>query len=292
MHSPHLLLLSGVGPARELGPAGVAVQVDLPGVGANFHDHPVVPLNYTCAAPVSLYAAESIGNVAKYLLARRGMLATGGAEALAHLDSTAGWGSRGGAPDLQLLMVNALWCNEGLTPPPGHGFAIAAAALKPNSRGRIALRSPDPRIAPLIDPNYLADPEDREVLRRAVRLARELAATPAFAALGARLQDDDAALLATGSIDALLSRRVQSYYHPVGSCRMGRDPMAVVDRELRVRGVDCLRVIDASVMPSVPRANTNAATVAVAERGADLLLGRALLASAPTVVATHRMAAA
>ena len=196
------------------------------------------------------------------------MLAGSGVEVLAHVSTRAGATD----PDIQLLLMPILWLEQGLREPKEHGFTIAAAALKPRSRGSIALRSNDPLKSPLIQPNYCTDPEgeDMRVLIEGIRLGRKIVEAAPFNRLrGSEISPGPE--VADAALDSYISRNAQTYYHPVGTCKMGVDAMAVVDPELRVRGLEGLRVADASIMPTIPRANTNAATIMIAERAADLI---------------------
>jgi choline dehydrogenase len=177
------------------------------------------------------------------------------------------------APDVQFHMVAAMYFQEGLLAPPAHGFTLSACVLKPRSRGLVALASPDPTAKPFILHNYLADPEDLRSAIEGVRLTMQIANTEPLARY-AQTPFLVPASESDADVEAHLRGTVQTIYHPVGTCRMGSDDGAVVDPELRVRGVEGLRVVDASVMPSVPRGNTNAPTIALAERAADLIRGR------------------
>lgn len=267
--SPHLLMLSGIGPPDELGRAGVEVLHPLEGVGRHLEDHPIAPLLYRSLRPVSLLSATSLANVARYLLGGKGMLASSGVEVLAHVRSEAGLE----APDLQLLLMAALWLNQGLEAPTEHGFTIAAALLQPVSRGSVTLRSPDPAAPPVIEPGYFSDPqgEDLRILVEGLRRGRELARARAFDGLrGEELAPGPDVGTDTELADYVRAT-AQTYYHPVGTCRMGVNSDSVLDPELRVHGLEGLRVVDASVMPRVPRANTNAATVMIAEKAADIV---------------------
>lgn len=262
--SPQLLLLSGIGPAEHLAEQGIGLVHALPGVGENLQDHVASGLLVESRAPVTLFAAETLGNLLRYLLLRRGMLTSNVAEAAAFVHSRAGLP----APDLELIFCPALFEQEGLAPPRGHGFTIASVALQPRSRGVVRLTSPDPFAKPLIDPSYLSDPEgeDRRVLVAGLELARAIGGMPALARFaGAELAPGATPLPEHVSYDA------QGLYHAVGTCHMGRDDLAVVDPELRVRGLEGLRVVDASVLPCLPRGHTNLATMVVAERAAELM---------------------
>jgi choline dehydrogenase len=177
------------------------------------------------------------------------------------------------APDLELMLCVALWLDEGLTPPSEHGFGVAPAVLQPKSRGSVSLRSADPLAAPAIRPNYLSVPDDMRVLMRGVQLARRIVAARAFDQLRGVEIEPGAAVARDEEVEAWVRSRAQTVYHPVGTCRMGTDALAVVDPELRVRGLDGLRVADASVMPVLNRGHTAAPVMAIGERAADLISG-------------------
>jgi choline dehydrogenase len=267
--SPVVLTHSGVGRPGELTALGIEPVHELPGVGLKLQDHPNAGVNYACDDPVSLKDALTEENLA--------LLAQGQGPLTSNLAEVGGFHrTREGlsAPDIQFHAVPALFIDEGLMPAPEHGWAVGACVLKPASRGQVAIVSPDPLARPLILHNYLAEEDDRRSIVEGVRLCEEIAHTKPLA------QYSDRALFAPdGDSDeqilAYARATMQTLYHPVGSCKMGLDTMAVVDPELRVRGLEALRVVDASVMPTVPRGNTNAPTIAIAERAADLIRGRA-----------------
>jgi len=269
VHSPQVLMLSGIGPADHLAQVGVPVVVDLPGVGANLHDHLAVGVNAACSPPT----LDDIGffDVVRYLFNRRGRLTSNVAEAGAFVRTSPDLA----APDVQLLFAPAYFIRHGSVRPKGSGYTVGAVVLRPKSRGRVSLRSADPSAAPRIEANYLAESDDLATQLAGARLARRLLRADAFRPVwrGEHLPGD-------GVDDGPgLERYVRDYaetlYHPVGTCRMGRDPFAVVDAELRVHGVRGLRVVDASVMPAIPGGNTNAPTIMLAEKAADLILDRA-----------------
>jgi choline dehydrogenase-like flavoprotein len=270
INSPHVLMLSGVGPADELRNHGIEVIHDLRGVGNNLQDHPAGKLLARCEKPLSLLAAESVGNLARYLLLKRGMLTSNGPEAVAfvrteaHLD----------APDVELIFMPLLHLNEGLTPPTEHGFTIGAMLFKPRSRGSVTLQSENPLHAPVITTNHLSDPEGRDLatIVAGLKIARRIAGSAAFKSFG--IEEIIPGVDATSDQDLAAAVRAegQTIYHPVGTCKMGIDDMAVVDPSLHVRGLEGLRVIDASVMPTLIRGHTQAATVMIAEKGAELIL--------------------
>jgi choline dehydrogenase len=267
---------SGIGPAEMLRQNGIELIQPLEGVGQNLQDHPIVPVRYLTKRPVSLLKAKSLNNLARYLLLRRGMLCGSGVDVLAHLRTSTDLP----AADLQLLLMAVLWLDQGLRNPTQHGFTIGAAALKPRSRGAITLRSNDPLEAPLIQPSYCSDEEgeDLRVLIDGIRRARQIVARPEFASLAGAELTPGTEVKCDADLGAYVRQNAQTYFHPVGTCKMGVDEMAVVDPQLRVRGLDRLRVVDASVMPSIPRANTNAATIMIAEKAADLITPPALSA--------------
>ena len=267
--SPAILMRSGLGPAAHLQALGIAVQRDLPGVGGNLHDHPDVVLVAPVKGGRDLFGLSLRGawdlwrDIGQWRQARRGRLTTNFAEAGAFLCSQAGLSQ----PDVQLHFVVAPLVNHGLQLVPGHGFSVHVCALQPRSRGTLRLRDASAHCAPLIDPQFLIDPEDLQTLLRGVRRTRQILAQPALAAHGqewarsAQAQTDEA-------LGDWIRAHADTIYHPVGTCRMGSDALAVVDAQLRVHGVPGLRVVDASVMPRIVSGNTNAPTIMIAERAA------------------------
>lgn len=267
INSPQLLLLSGVGPAAHLREHAIPVVADVAGVGGNLQDHLLVIVAYECTQPVSMAYAETLGNFLRYLLARRGPLASNIAEAggFVRVQPSAP------APDIQIIFGPVFFLDHGFIRREGHGFSIGAVLLRPESRGRLSLASADPFAAPRIEANYLSKEPDLRVLVEATKLLRRIVGAPALAPYrgaevwpGAEARDDDA-------IVDFIRQRSETLYHPVGTCAMGSGPAAVVDDRLRVRGVERLRVVDASVMPTIVSGNTNAPTIMIAEKGADLL---------------------
>lgn len=267
--SPHLLLLSGIGPASELEAHGVEVAHDLPGVGQNLQDHLAAPVIWACRERVSLLSALSPANLLRYLVLGRGPLTSNVAEACAFVKTR----PELGAPDLELLFAPVPFIGHGLIPQTEHALTIGVVLQQPKSRGAIRLASRDPRDRPRIEASYLSDAggEDLATMVRGVELARRLFRAPALA----RHVTEERYPVPGASPEDHVRAHGQTLYHPVGTCRMGRDANAVVDPELRVRGLDGLRVIDASIMPVIIRGHTHGPTVMIGERGADLVLGRA-----------------
>ena len=269
--SPQMLMLSGIGPADHLRALGIQVFCDLPGVGANLQDHPAVPVAYECMRPITLAGAESLSSLARYLAFKRGPLTSNVAEAGGFVKTSAGLP----APDLQYHFAPGYFVEHGFQQIKEHAYTFGPTLIRPYSRGAITLRSSNPLDAPLIHANYFADSRDIQTMLAGLQLARALAATNAFARYhkgelcpGPESKDDKA-------LRAHIVKYAETLYHPVGTCKMGNDPAAVVDAALRVRGVDGLRVVDASVMPVVPGGNTNAPTIMIAEKAADLIKGSA-----------------
>jgi len=269
--SPHLLLLSGIGPAPELGSIGVRPVHELPGVGKGLRDHLANGILVATEGVETLYSAETVPNLVRWLVRRRGPLTSNVAEGAAFVRTTATLT----APDLELIFAPVLFEEEGLVRPSRHGFTVASVLLQPRSEGEIRLVSPDPAAAPVIDPRYLTDVggDDAAVLLHGIRLARRITATEPLARFVSNELLPGAAAVGDSDLVQHLRERSQTLYHPVGTCRLGADERAVVDPELRVRGLEGLRVVDASVIPALPRGHTNWPTVMVAERGAELIRG-------------------
>jgi choline dehydrogenase-like flavoprotein len=265
--SPQLLMLSGIGPASQLEELGIPVALDLRGVGANLQDHPYLTCVWDVPAGGSLADAERPRAMLEYLLRRTGPLSSSVAEAFAFVRSRRGLAQ----PDLQFHFAPAYFANHGFDEYDGHAVTLGPVLVAPRSRGWVHLRSADPADKPRILTNTLSEPEDVDALIAGTRLAREIAATGPFApVLGRRVLPEEG-VDTDEDLVADLRRRVDLLYHPVGTCRMGTDEGAVVDPELRVRGIEGLRVVDASVMPTITSGNTNAPTIMIAERGADLI---------------------
>ena len=267
VNTPQLLLLSGIGPADELRAVGLDVVADRPGVGENLQDHLIVGLHHRLTATRSLKDAEGIGALLGYLWNRTGMMTSNVAEAGLFVRTDASEP----APDIQFHVAPGHFFDHGQTPPQEHGFSVGPTLLTPESRGRVSLRTADPQDAPRIDPRVLSAPRDVERLVAGLQLAREIAEAEPLRSLWDRALDPAPAGPSPSDLADHVRRTCETLYHPVGTCRMGPDDDAVVDPELRVRGVDGLRVADASVMPVIPRGNTNAPTLMVAEKAAVMI---------------------
>jgi choline dehydrogenase len=283
IQSPQLLLLSGIGDAEHLADVGVPLRHHLPGVGRNLHDHMASPvhmiMNHTASYGLSWRTIpRNLRVLAQYALFRSGPLSNNVFESAAFLKTLPGLDR----PDVQLVLQTAKRPKPSFPFPLGHGFAISPVCLYPRSRGRLTLASADPLAAPRIDPNLLSDPSDIQPLLRGIRLSRQIFASAAFARYRATETEPGEAAQSDAALIDCIRAHAYTVHHPVSTCRMGTDPGAVVDSQLRVIGLEGLRVADASVFPSIIGGNTNAAVVMVAEKAADLILGRpALTPSAP-----------
>jgi choline dehydrogenase-like flavoprotein len=273
LQSPQLLMLSGVGPAGELLKHGIGVVQDLPGVGRHLQDHVDVVQVVDAPRLVDTFglswrgAGRMIAGVREWRRSRSGLLTTNFAEAGGFLRSHASEP----IPDLQLHFVVGKLIDHGRKTAFGHGYSCHVCLLRPKSRGSITLRDRDPRAAPLIDPNFLAERDDMDRLVRGFKLMRRLLGQPALAGLGGRELSSSARAQSDYDIETFIRDHADTIYHPVGTCRMGRGVLDVVDSQLRVHGVDGLRVVDASIMPSIVGGNTNAPTIMVAEKAAAMI---------------------
>jgi len=275
IQSPQLLMLSGIGDAEHLAALGITVTHDLPGVGRNLHDHLASPVHMRMRDPVSYGVSlrampRNLWNIAEYLTFHRGPLANNVFESAAFVKSIAGLDK----PDVQLVFQPAKRPGPSFPYPVGHGFAISPVGLYPRSRGRLTLASSDPFEPPRIDPNLLSEPEDLAPLINGIRLARKIFASPAFAKYRAEETSPGSAAVSDAELAAYVRAQAYTVHHPVSTCRMGSDAAAVVDPQLRIVGLDNLRVADASVFPSIIGGNTNAAVVMIAEKACDMILGR------------------
>jgi choline dehydrogenase len=266
--SPQLLMLSGIGAPDVLKQLGIDVVVASPGVGQNLQDHLATAATFHCREPVTLAGAESLANLARYLLLGRGALTSNIGEALAFVRTRDGLA----APDIELIFAPAFFMEHGAANPPGHGFTIATILMRPESRGTIVLRSADPVAAPVIRPNYLASHNDATTLIAGLRYARRLATATAFDPYRGDEVWPGIGVQSDGDLETYIRSRSETLYHPVGTCKMGRDPLAVVDDRLKVRGVTGLRVADASIMPTIIGGHTHAPAVMIGEKAAAMLV--------------------
>jgi choline dehydrogenase len=272
INSPQLLLLSGIGPAADLRAADVPVRHDLPGVGKNLQDHLNINVLFRAPRGVTLDSkGRGFGPLVptlQFLLSRNGPATSNVAEAGAFAFSRLG----AATPDIQYHFLPLQIVDHARTMLDGHGVTLHACGLRPQSRGEIRLASADPRQPPVIDPNYLSAGYDLQVLIEGIRLGREILAAPAFKPWLTEERLPGAALRSDAELESFIRASGETEYHPVGTCKMGSDPMAVVDDQLRVRGLERLRVIDASIMPTLVSGNTNAPTIMIAEKGAAMMM--------------------
>jgi choline dehydrogenase-like flavoprotein len=282
LQSPQLLMLSGVGPADHLREHGIEVVLDSPGVGAQLHDH--IDVVEVTEAPhlkglfgLSLsFVPRAIAGILEWRSKRSGLLTTNFAEAGGFVRSDASQP----VPDLQFHFLIAKLVDHGRQTNFGYGYSCHVCLLQPKSRGSVKLASADPLAAPLIDPNFLDDADDLRKMVSGVRLMRKILSQPALADLGGKAQAVSAKAVSDADIGQFIRNHADTIYHPVGSVRMGPGALDPVDAELRVKGIEGLRVVDASIMPRVVSGNTNAPTIMIAERAADLIRAAASVSSA------------
>jgi choline dehydrogenase len=283
--SPHLLQLSGIGDSDTLKAAGVEVKHHLPGVGQNLQDHLEFYFQYKCKKPITLNG--KLGLISKALIGVRWLLTRSGLGATNHFESCAFIRSKPGVewPDIQYHFLPAAIRYDGKSAFAGHGFQVHVGHNKPKSRGAVSIQSADPRLAPKIQFNYLQHQDDIEGFRACVRLTREIIEQRAFDEYrddeiqpGKEIQTDE-------QIDAFVRQAAESAYHTSCSCKMGEDDMAVVNSNTQVHGIAGLRVVDSSIFPTIPNGNLNAPTIMVAEKAADLILGKPLLSGSQAAVA-------
>jgi choline dehydrogenase len=274
INSPQVLMLSGIGPKEHLTEKGIELKADLPGVGQNLQDHLDAIVQHRCkdrkSYSISLaLIPRYVKNAFNYMFNRKGIFTSNVAEA-GGFDKTQ---SAADIPDIQYHFLPAILLNHGRTTAFGYGYGVHVCGLYPKSRGEIKLRSNQPNDPAMIDPNYLDHPDDQKVMINGVRRARNILAAPTFEKYqsweigpGPEAQTDEQIL-------AFIRKKAETIYHPVGTCKMGdiSDAMTVVDSELKVKGIKGLRVVDASVMPTLVGGNTNAPTIMIAERCADLI---------------------
>ena len=281
INSPQLLKLSGVGPAEELRALGIGVLQDLPGVGENLQDHLEFYFQVACTQPITLYS--SIDWRSRALIGARWLLFKDGLGATNHFETCGFIRSRAGIayPDIQYHFLPMAVAYDGSALAQEHGFQAHVGPMRSKSRGWVRLASTRPEDKPRILFNYLSHPDDWIEMRACVRLTREIFAQPAFDRYRGRELQPGADVRSDDEIDTFIRAKVESAYHPSCSCKMGDggDPMAVVDSQTRVRGLERLRVVDSSIMPSVTTGNLNAPTIMLAEKAADHILGRGMLSA-------------
>jgi choline dehydrogenase-like flavoprotein len=266
LSSPAILMRSGIGPAQHLVSLGLPAIVDLPGVGSNLQDHPAFPVVFASRVPRPDRPASLTLAGFQYAVRRTGLLSSNLCEAGAVLRSTSGLE----LPDVQIVFH---W--KALAPDPPDAVDLRVVVLTPQSSGSVRLRSTDPLESPDVDPRYLENPADLEAAERGVELCRAIGGSRAFRSMGLGPEIVPGGGLIGERLRAELRRKLSTSYHPVGTCRMGAGPDSVVDDRLRVYGIEGLRVADASIMPDMVTANTNAATVMIGEKAADFALGLA-----------------
>jgi choline dehydrogenase len=277
INSPQLLMLSGVGPADHLKEIGIPVVHDLPGVGQNLQDHIEMYITHASTKPITLYSTFNPVTMAlvgiEWLLFRRGLGASAHLEAGAFIRTD----EKVEHPNIEYHFLPSQVIDHGRVRPDGHAFQAHVGPMRSTSTGWIALKSTDPRVHPRIQPNYLATELDRAEMRDAVKLTREIFAQAPFDPYrGVELQPGPE-VRTDAEIDAWVRRKADTAYHPSCTSKMGTDAMAVVDPECRVRGLEGLRVVDASIMPSIVSGNLNAPTIMIAEKASDIIRGRAAL---------------
>ena len=298
INSPQLLMLSGIGPVNELQKHGIAVQHALPGVGQNLQDHLDLMVVHKCTQPVSLGVSFStllaqVKHLFNYLFKRTGPLTTNGAEGGGFVKSD----PQQTIPDLQFhfaavhLEDHARNLKGALSTMFGHGYTLHVCDLRPKSRGHIGLKSADPTQDALIEPNYLSHPDDMKTMVKGVKAARKVLAANAFDAYRGEEMFPGRHVQTDAQIEAFVREKAATIYHPVGTCKMGHDAMAVVDDTLKVHGMKGLRVVDASIVPTLVGGNTNAPTVMIAEKASSMILAsrsvERMVAMQPGVLQEH-----
>jgi choline dehydrogenase len=278
VQSPQLLQLSGIGDPDALKALGIDVKAASPNVGKNLQDHLDVTVINRMTQPVSAYSMQK--GIKKLFVGMQYLATQTGAGADNFLQAGAFLKSREGLemPDIQLHAVNAIMMDHANFTPTEDGFTVHACQLRPESRGTVMLKTADPFDHPAIDPNYLATEEDRRAMRESVKMVREVIRQASLQVYAAGEIMPGAGVVSDADIDAFIREKGETIYHPVGTVSMGTTASSPVDGDLKVRGIEGLRVVDASVMPTLVGGNTNAPTIMVAEKAADLILGAKPLA--------------
>ena len=280
LHTPPILMRAGIGPAGHLRDRGITVVHDLPGVGENFLDHLQSRITYACTKPITLNdvlssKVRTLMMGAKYIMTRKGLMATPSATAHANVETPLESGRAGVKIQVHHLSGADRYANTkgfGLDPFPG--FAIGFFQLRPASRGSIHINSAEASADPIINPNYMAEETDRAHMLTALRLIRNVMSQSAIKPYVDRETRPGPAVTDDRGLLDYIKTSGQTSWHPIGTCKMGVDEMAVVSPDLKVRGLDGLRVVDSSVMPTMPSSNTNAASIMIGEKAADMILGR------------------
>jgi choline dehydrogenase len=267
INSPQLLMLSGIGPEKHLTGLGIQCRHDSPGVGQNLQDHLVAPIAYACTQPVSIGKSDNLYNLARFVLTRRGPFTSNVAEAGAFVSMA----NRSDVPDFQIHFGPAIFLRHGTVAPKEHGFSVGPTLIYPKSRGELTLRSNNPFDPPAIDPRYFSDKSDLDLMVEAFRFCRTIVDTKAFTPFRGKELYPGPHVVDKPDIEAHIREWVETIYHPVGTCKMGTDPMAVVDPRLRVHGIEGLRVADASIMPSIVGGNTNAPAIMIGEKASEMI---------------------
>ncbi|MCP5082810.1 MAG: choline dehydrogenase [Alphaproteobacteria bacterium] len=284
INSPHLLMLSGIGPADHLAEHGIDCRADLPGVGQNLQDHPVVYMKYKIDKPISMNGHMRPGKMAltgaRWMATRSGAAASNNVEACALMRTDPSVPH----PDVEIQFLPVIMNNEGGFLSGMHGFTYCIGPGQVEGTGWVKLRSGDPSAAPRIFSNFLATDFDLSQMRKSVELGRHIAAQKSHDELGMSEFEPGEHLRTRSQVDGYLRGCVSGDFHLAGTCKMGTDQRAVVDPHLRVHGIEGLRVVDASVMPSIVSVNTNATTIMIAERAADIILGKPMLPPAPVAL--------
>lgn len=271
VNSPQLLMLSGIGPADHLQSTGIEVNHDLQGVGQNLQDHLDICTLISSSSHDTYDKTSQLISGLKYLFGKQGPATSNLAESGGFVSSGLSSHTR---PDIQFHFVPAMLDDHGRNILPGRGLTIHACPIRPHSRGEIRLKSNDPAQAPAMQPNYLKDPRDMELMLESARISKELFMQPAFDSVRDGFIYPEQTVSSKNDQIDFIQRKAETVYHPAGTCKMGNDVMAVVDSELKVHGIESLRVADASIMPNLVSGNTNAPTIMIGEKCAGMILGK------------------